>query len=141
MNHCVSAGVTAVLSRRASVASHRECLAAVARGENWIDQSVLSSLLSGKSVKLTPRERQLMALVAQGLSNKEVAWRLEITEGTVKVYLSRLFSKAGVQNRFELALLALRNMSPAASLPAASDLSAPVCMPPAVIRYIPTMAA
>jgi DNA-binding NarL/FixJ family response regulator len=141
INHCIGVGVTAVLSRRASLANHKECLAAVARGENWMDQSVLSSLLSGKSIKLTPRERQLMTLIAQGLSNKEVAWRLTIGEGTVKVYLSRLFAKAGVQNRFELALLALRNMSPVASVPVASNPSAPVCMPPTVIRHSPTMAA
>jgi Bacterial regulatory proteins, luxR family len=50
-------------------------------------------------------------LVAQGLSNKEIAWSLGITEGTVKVYLSKLFDKVGVADRLELALLALKNFT------------------------------
>ena len=49
-------------------------------------------------------------MLAQGLKNKEIAFRMGIVEGTVKVYLSRLYSKLGVNDRFELALLTLRNM-------------------------------
>ncbi|HSW49254.1 MAG TPA: LuxR C-terminal-related transcriptional regulator, partial [Bryobacteraceae bacterium] len=46
----------------------------------------------------------------QGLKNKEIAATLFISEGTVKVYLSRLFQKLGVKDRFELALFGLKNM-------------------------------
>jgi hypothetical protein len=48
-------------------------------------------------------------LVTQGLKNKEIASVMGITEGTVKVYLSRLFGKIGARDRFELALIGLRN--------------------------------
>jgi hypothetical protein len=48
-------------------------------------------------------------LIGQGLRNKEIAFALNITEGTVKVYLSKLFSKVGVSDRYELALLGLRH--------------------------------
>ncbi len=51
-----------------------------------------------------------MSLLSQGLKNKEIAATLFISEGTVKVYLSRLFQKLGVKDRFELALFGLKNM-------------------------------
>jgi hypothetical protein len=46
------------------------------------------------------------------MKNKEVATALNISEGTVKVYLSRLFQKLGVKDRFELALYGLKNLTP-----------------------------
>lgn len=52
-----------------------------------------------------------MTMLAQGLRNKELAYRLGITEGTVKVYLSHLYEKVGANDRFELALLALKNLA------------------------------
>jgi DNA-binding CsgD family transcriptional regulator len=61
-------------------------------------------------VALTKRESQLVALLSQGLKNKEIASTLQISEGTVKVYLSRLFQKVGVKDRFELALYGLKNL-------------------------------
>src|SRR6185369_6799642 len=49
--------------------------------------------------------------LSQGLKNKEIATTLMISEGTVKVYLSRLFQKVGVKDRFELALFGLKNLT------------------------------
>ena len=56
--------------------------------------------------KLAPRERQIAALVAQGLRNREIGVRLSMSEGTVKVYLHGIYQKVGVENRTGLALLA-----------------------------------
>jgi hypothetical protein len=72
-----------------------------------------------------------MTLLAQGLKNKEIAGRMSITEGTVKVYLSRLFGKVGASDRFDLALLALRNMTSDQSFghEHAAPPSAPGCVP------------
>src|SRR5258708_13645641 len=50
-------------------------------------------------------------MVAQGLKNKELGAALNISEGTVKVYLSRLFKKLGLKDRFELALFGLKNLT------------------------------
>ncbi len=47
----------------------------------------------------------------QGLKNKEIAAALGLTEGTVKVYLCKLFQKVGAKDRFELALFGLRNLA------------------------------
>lgn len=52
---------------------------------------------------LTPREREIVAHLRQGLRNKQIASEMNITEGTVKIYLFRLFHKLGVRNRFQLA--------------------------------------
>ena len=69
------------------------------------------SFLSAKRIALTKREGQLVSLLSQGLKNKEIASMLLISEGTVKVYLSRLFQKVGVKDRFELALYGLKNLT------------------------------
>ena len=51
---------------------------------------------------LTDRERQIILLVSEGLSNKEIARRLKITDGTVKVHLHSIFGKLQVSNRTAL---------------------------------------
>jgi two-component system, NarL family, nitrate/nitrite response regulator NarL len=56
-----------------------------------------------RKVSLTPREREIVQLLRQGMRNKQIATEMTITEGTVKIYLFRLFQKLGVRNRFELA--------------------------------------
>ena len=63
---------------------------------------------------LTPRERHVAALISQAMSNKEIAWELHLSEGTVKEYLSVMFKKLGVQNRTELALWMIANERSAA---------------------------
>ena len=56
---------------------------------------------------LSKREREIMLLVAEGLSNKEVGRRLNLAEGTVKIHLHNIFNKVGVSNRTVLTALAL----------------------------------
>jgi DNA-binding NarL/FixJ family response regulator len=58
---------------------------------------------------LTPREREVSALLAQGLSNAQIAEELHIAQSTVKDHVSRLFKKLGVTNRTQAALHALRS--------------------------------
>lgn len=84
------------------------CLEEVRAGRRWIDpeaQKQLDSALSAGPPRFnfTPRERELVQLVALGLRNREIAERLHITEGTVKAYLHAIFDKAGVKSRTELA--------------------------------------
>ena len=55
---------------------------------------------------LSSRQREVMLLVAEGLSNKEIARRLEISDGTVKVHLHYIYGKLGIRNRTMLATLA-----------------------------------
>jgi DNA-binding NarL/FixJ family response regulator len=58
------------------------------------------------SRELTIRERQIVGLIRFGKPNKEIAHQLHLTEGTIKEYLNRIFQKAEVSNRTELAVWA-----------------------------------
>lgn len=117
-------GVRGVLRKTLSPELLAKCLMKVAEGELWFDKSLTASFLSAKMVSLTKRESQLVGLLSQGLKNKEIAATLSISEGTVKVYLSRLFQKVGVKDRFELALYGLRNLQNVAADPGNGDSSA-----------------
>jgi DNA-binding NarL/FixJ family response regulator len=69
---------------------------------------------------LTHREEQVVALVADGLSNRDVATELELSEHTVKKYLFRIFDKLGISNRVELVLYAFHHGVPQAAAWAAT---------------------
>jgi DNA-binding NarL/FixJ family response regulator len=62
-----------------------------------------------RTVALTKRESQLVTLLTQGMRNKEIAACIGITEGTVRIYLSKLFAKIGARDRFEVAVFGLKN--------------------------------
>ena len=55
---------------------------------------------------LTARERQIVLVVSEGLTNKEIAQRLKLAEGTVKVHLHSIYRKLGIANRTALAVRA-----------------------------------
>ena len=66
---------------------------------------------------MTDRERQIMALVSQGLSNKEIGRRLNIADGTIKVHLHHIFQKLEISNRTVLAARVISNNGIAGVLP------------------------
>lgn len=103
-------GVRGILRKTQPPEILLKCLKMVADGGLWFEETLKTSFTSMRTVSLTRREGQLISLLSQGLKNKEIASTLFITEGTVKVYLSRLFHKLGVKDRFELALFGLKNM-------------------------------
>lgn len=104
-------GVFAIVPTTASVQQIAAALRRVAAGE-FVFEGVTKAAEASNAlpVNLTPRESQLVSLLTQGLKNKEIATALGITEGTVKVYLSKLFQKVGAKDRFDLALSGLKNM-------------------------------
>jgi len=63
------------------------------------------------SRELSFRERQIVQLIQQAKANKEIAFELSLTEGTVKEYLYHIFRKLGVRNRTDLALWGRNNMA------------------------------
>ena len=72
---------------------------AVSREQSAVAENALSTL--------TDRERQIMRLVSEGLSNKEIGRRLNIADGTIKVHLHHMFQKLEISNRTVLAALAI----------------------------------
>ena len=97
-----------------------KCIQSVHQGQVWANSEQLQYLLetvtqvpSLRMVNacgvrlLTPREEQVVALVADGLSNREVARELGLSEHTVKKYLFHIFDKLGISSRVELTLYAM----------------------------------
>jgi two-component system nitrate/nitrite response regulator NarP len=84
----------------------------VAGGGQWIDKEAMEQAIGllaepdGEPMPLTPRETDVVRLVAQGRRNKEIARDLGISEGTVKMHLHNLYEKLSVSSRTELAILA-----------------------------------
>ena len=111
ISQAIGLGVMGVLRKNSAIGLCLQCLRQVAAGKVWVESELNEKLLRTRTIRLTLRERQLMTMLAQGLRNKELAYRMGITEGTVKVYLSHLYEKVGANDRFELALLTLKNMA------------------------------
>ncbi len=109
----MSLGIRGILRKTLPIDTLIRCLTRVNEGELWFEKSLTDSIMTARRYSLTRREGQLVALLSQGMKNKEIAFALTISEGTVKVYLSRLFQKLGVKDRFELALYGLKNLAPA----------------------------
>ncbi len=55
-----------------------------------------------KGILLTPKEKEIISFVCEGLSNKEIAHRLNISESTIKAHLHRIFKKLNIQSRTQL---------------------------------------
>ena len=86
-----------------------DCIDEVARGGAWIDEPIRDRMMNREGAAdrtLSDREVEVVRLVQEGLKNRDIAERLRITEGTVKVYLHRIFDKVGVKTRTELAIKA-----------------------------------
>jgi len=90
-----------------------DCLERVSKGGRWQDPELvertkrISQMFADRDgPALSPRERELINLVRQGLRNREIAEKLGVTEGTIKVYLHNVFEKLGVGSRTELAIRA-----------------------------------
>jgi two-component system, NarL family, nitrate/nitrite response regulator NarL len=107
--HAMTRGVRGILRSTLEPELIIRCLQKVHEGELWFEKALVDDYMEARRAGLTGREVQLIRLLSQGLKNREIAATLSITEGTVKVYLSRLFQKLGVKDRFELALYGMKN--------------------------------
>ena len=106
--NALGAGVQGVLLDMSNQQEILLCIQTVLDGGISVPASIAQAVVSSRRCQLTRRESQLVNLVSQGKSNKDIAYTLGISVGTVKVYLSRLFDKLEVTDRYELALVGLR---------------------------------
>ena len=111
------AGAAAYLAKDRTATDLVGIIAAVAQGRRLLDDEAVSALLeqllslSAEEAALgglTGQERRVFELIGQGLSNRQIADRLHLSERTVKNYSSRLLSKLGMQRRSEAAALSAR---------------------------------
>lgn len=113
-------GARGIFPREGSLDMLRKCIHTVNRGEIWLDNQRLSLLVESlasapalPSIKakgietLTRREHEVLEWMVQGLSNREISDRMQISPHTVKNYILRIFDKMGVSSRAELLFLVL----------------------------------
>ena len=112
------AGAIGYLLKDASPDELERGIRAAARGESPLDPRAAGALLGRPRPPqdpgdgpggLSPREREVLKLVAEGLPNKLIARRLEISEKTVKAHLTSVFRTIGVDDRTQAAVWAMRN--------------------------------
>jgi two-component system nitrate/nitrite response regulator NarL len=114
-------GAAGVVLKNQSLSVLLKAITKVHAGEAWLDRANTARLLTRitrrrreeqsedeKIAKLTAREREIIALVGEGLKNAAIAERLFISEATVRNHLTSILDKLGVSDRFELAVYAFR---------------------------------
>ena len=109
-------GAAGLVLKESSPDELMECVVRVHGGLQWIDRQTMARALGMARRRdeahrhadeaLTPRELDIVALIAQGYRNKGIAGRLSISEGTVKIHLHNIYEKLGVDGRLELLLWA-----------------------------------
>lgn len=111
----IQAGAIGYLLKNVSADKLAEAIRAAAQGQSTIESLAAQILLQASQKQtrvgdnLTKRERQVLALIAKGKTNKEIARQLFLSHGTVRVYVSHVLAKLGVSNRTEAARIALEN--------------------------------
>ena len=121
------AGARGVFKRSASMQLLSRCITAVHSGQIWASSADLQQVLgaletavpfrcvnSNGDTLLTKREQEIVPLVAQGLTNKEISSRLGVSEHTVKNHLFRIYDKLGISSRVELILYGVSDREVAA---------------------------
>ena len=109
----LDAGAIGYLLKDAEPSELIAAIRSAARGESPLDPRAARTMLSaqraaGPLESLTDRERQVLGLVAEGLPNKQIARRLEISEKTVKAHLTSAFRTIGVDDRVQAGIWARR---------------------------------
>ncbi|MET0101495.1 MAG: two-component system response regulator NarL [Sedimenticola sp.] len=119
--HALRIGADGYLLKDMEPEDTLKCLNKAAQGQMVISErltQLLAQALRGeKSVKKSPaecdftdREREILGLIAKGMSNKLIARELDISDGTVKVHVKHLLKKMGLHSRVEAAVWALKNL-------------------------------
>ena len=138
------AGAQGVFCRTEPVHLLAKCIQCVAKGEVWASRLELQAVLEALAQPALPssftlsggllsaRETDVVRCVAEGLTNREIAQHLKLTEHTVKNYLSRIFDKLGVSSRVGVLLYAVRDASQhqSSTAPSSRRRSQPVPISP-----------
>jgi DNA-binding NarL/FixJ family response regulator len=115
----VRAGASGYLLKDTPPSELIKAIQGTVTGQSFVDPNVAGKILSGytknshpqsqpTNYNLSERERDILGLLAQGLSNADIAQQLFLTEGTVRNYTSEIFKKLGVNDRTQAAVVALK---------------------------------
>ncbi len=111
----ISKGLVGILPPMTDYSQLKKAIKSVISGELWFERKELQDLVSSmesESVKkrplLTEMEIEIVKMICQGNSNKEIMKKLKVTEQSVKSHLNRIYKKTGVSDRLQLAVFAIR---------------------------------
>jgi DNA-binding NarL/FixJ family response regulator len=116
----VNAGVAGIVLKHSDPRHLIEAIHNVAAGETWWDSGILRAVTAGgtgqdssagSARSLTERQRLVLRSILDGLTNKEIAARMQASETAVKAAIQELFSKAGVRTRSQLVRVAIERYS------------------------------
>jgi two-component system, NarL family, nitrate/nitrite response regulator NarL len=121
-HHIIGVGAMGLVLKEHTAEVLFKAIERVHAGEVWLERSAIAYVLNEMShpskktnpddtdiAALTPREREIIALIGEGLKNKQIAARLFLSERTVHHHLASIFHKLGVTDRLELAVFAQRH--------------------------------
>lgn len=116
MNRCLSAGAEGYIIKDVTPGELIRAVRLVAAGETYVDPRVAGGWLRRRSLsnrrtdlnELSVRETEVIRLIAEGLSNKEISARLNLSEKTIKNHISRIFSKLNIYARTQAAVHAIK---------------------------------
>lgn len=115
---CIDAGARGYVLKDVDVLGLTRAIRAVQRGESVLDSRVTRAVMehfrrAGRTAEpagvLTEQEKEIIRLIAQGLTNKEIARKLFLSPNTVKFHISNIMRKLGVRRRTEIAFRASKN--------------------------------
>ena len=109
-------GASGLLLKDTAVAELIACIKQVSAGSKYLPKELVSAAIereTGKRIalrhieELTGREREILFLLGEGLANKEIAYRLGLAEGTVRIHVHNIYQKTGIPSRMALITAAL----------------------------------
>ena len=113
----ISHGLVGIMSTDTNESQFSKALNTIISGELWFERKILqgvvpgiNSVISRNTPRLTEKEIEIVKLICEGLSNKEIKKSLKITDQSVRAHLSRIYKKTGVSNRLQLALLSVNTI-------------------------------
>ena len=121
LSAALRAGASGYLLKNIETDTLIEAIRKAAQGESVVSQQMTAKLIQGvrnppkqeaaavERDRFSPRERDILASLAQGESNKEIARKLDLAESTVKIHVQNIFKKLNMSSRVQVALYAVEN--------------------------------
>lgn len=104
----IKAGASGFVVKEMALDRLLEAIRAVFAGEQYIPTQVAARIAERLLARLSPREMEVLKLLAKGLSNKEIAAQLGLVVGTIKIYVANIFNKLGVSDRTQALVAAVK---------------------------------